>query len=428
MRTLVLGGGGRESALAWALQRSGSVSQVLCAPGNPGTEAFATSVVVDIEDPGAVVEAARRTSADLVIVGPEGPLVAGVADALRQSGMKVFGPDAGAARIEGSKAHAKELMDQAGIQTARWSTFDSVDKAVAFADELGPPYVVKADGLAAGKGVLVTEERGEAVETIRASLEEGRFGKAGATVVVEEFLDGEETSLIAVADRTTVIPLEPAQDYKRAFDGDRGPNTGGMGCYSPVPVCPPEVVEGIVQGVIEPMVAATAGIGAPFSGAIYAGLVLTSEGPRVLEFNARFGDPETQVLLPRLRSDFGELAHACASGELAGASVEWTDEVCVGLVLASGGYPGAYPTGIEIHGLETAAGADGVEIFHAGTSRRDGAIVTAGGRVLVVSALAPTFKQARALAYDAASRIDFEGKHVRADIALKAQLSERSDV
>ena len=428
MRTLVLGGGGRESALAWALQRSGSVSEVLCAPGNPGTEGFATSVVVDIEDPRAVVDAARRTNVDLVMVGPEGPLVAGVADALRESGLKVFGPNADAARIEGSKVHAKELMDEAGIETARWSSFDSVDKAVAFADELGAPYVVKADGLAGGKGVIVTEEREEALETIRASLEEGRFGEAGATVVVEEFLDGEETSLIALVDGATVIPLEPAQDYKRALDDDRGPNTGGMGCYSPVPVCPPEVVERIVQGVIDPMVSATAGIGAPFSGAIYAGLVLTSEGPRVLEFNARFGDPETQVLLPRLSSDFGELARACATGDLAGASVEWTDEVCVGLVLASGGYPGAYPTGVEISGLENAAAVEGVEIFHAGTSRRNGAIVTSGGRVLVVSALAPTYKQARALAYDAASRIDFEGKHLRADIALKAQLSERSDV
>ncbi len=428
MRTLVLGAGGRESALAWALQRSRSVSEVLCAPGNPGTEEFAASVAVDIADPEAVVEAARRTSADLVVVGPEGPLVAGVADALRVSGVKVFGPNAAAARIEGSKAHAKELMDKAGIQTARWSAFDSVDKAVAFADELGPPYVVKADGLAAGKGVIVTEEREEAVDTIRASLEGGRFGEAGSTVVVEEFLDGEETSLIALADRTTVIPFEPAQDYKRALDDDRGPNTGGMGCYSPVPVCPPDVAERIVQGVIDPMVAATAATGAPFSGAIYAGVVLTAEGPRVLEFNARFGDPETQVLLPRLRSDLGELALACATGDLAGASVEWTEDVCVGLVLASGGYPGAYPTGIEIDGLEDAGALKDVEIFHAGTERRDGAVVTAGGRVLVVSALAPTFKQARALAYDAASRIDFEGKHVRADIALKAQLSERSDV
>ena len=354
-----------------------------------------------------------------------GPLVAGVADALRAAGVRVFGPNADAARIEGSKAHAKELMDNAGIPTARWSSFDSVDKAVAFADELGPPYVVKADGLAAGKGVIVTEERDEAVETIRASLEGGRFG---ATVVVEEFLDGEETSLIALTDGTTVIPFEPAQDYKRALDDDRGPNTGGMGCYSPVPVCPPDVAERIAQGVIEPMLAATAAIGAPFSGAIYAGMVLTAEGPRVLEFNARFGDPETQVLLPRLRSDLGDLALACATGDLGGASIEWTEDVCVGLVLASGGYPGAYPTGIEISGVVVAGALDGVEIFHAGTERRNGVVATAGGRVLVVSALAPTFKRSRALAYDAASRIDFEGKHVRTDIALKAQLSERSDV
>lgn len=427
MRTLVLGSGGRESALAWALNRSTSVTELVCAPGNPGTEGFAATLDVDIADPDAVVDAARLMAADLVVVGPEGPLVAGVADALRAAGVNVFGPDANAARIEGSKTHAKELMDRAGIRTARWSSFDSVDKAVAFADELGPPYVVKADGLAAGKGVIVTEDRETAVESIRDCLEKDRFGAAGATVVVEEFLDGEEVSLIALTDGDTVTPFEPAQDYKRAFDGDRGPNTGGMGCYSPVPVCPTEVAERIVHDVVEPMVAATRAGGAPFSGAIYAGLVLTAEGPRALEFNARFGDPETQALLPRLRSDFGELALACAGGNLPGAQLEWAEEVCVGVVLASGGYPGAYPTGLEISGLEAAAAVNGVEVFHAGTARRDGTIVTSGGRVLVVSALAPTFERARALAYDAAARIDFEGKHVREDIALKAQLSERSN-
>lgn len=421
MRALVIGSGGRESALAWALARSPSVDSVFAAPGNPGIARLAETIDLDATRPAGAVEAARRVGADLVVVGPEAPLVEGVGDALRAKGFRVFGPDAAAARIEGSKSYAKELMGRGGVPTARWQSFEDVDKALGFMDELGPPYVVKADGLTAGKGVVVSDDREVALEAVRDRLERGSFGAAGATVVIEEFLDGPEASLIAFVDGKELAPCEVAQDYKRAFDDDAGPNTGGMGAYSPVPECPQEVADRIIEEVIRPMVAATAAAGAPFVGALYAGLALTSRGPRVIEFNARFGDPETQALLPRLTSDFGEVAFAAATGELAGARLEWTSQACVSVVLASGGYPGSYETGTIIEGLDEAARMDGVEVFHAGTAERDGDIVTAGGRVLAVSALGPDFVVARARAYAAAQTITFDGCHLRSDIAMRAE-------
>ena len=424
MRVLVIGSGGRESALVWALARSPSVAGVVAAPGNAGIARMADTIDVRSIDPGGALEAARRTRADLVVVGPEAPLVAGAADALRAEGFKVFGPDAAAARIEGSKSYAKELMDHAGVPTARWQSFDSVAKAVSYLDELGPPYVVKADGLAAGKGVVVTSEREEAVEAVRERIEGRVFGEAGSTVVIEEFLDGEEASLIAFVDGKNVAPCEVAQDYKCIFDNDEGPNTGGMGSYSPVPACPPELAESIVDVVIEPMVRATAATGRPFVGALYAGLALTSRGPRVVEFNARFGDPETQALLPRLRSDLGEVALAAATGDLAGTRLEWSSKACVSVVLASEGYPGRYDWGFVIEGLDEVGAMEDVEVFHAGTTEREGQMLTAGGRVLAVSALGDGFGAARALAYDAASRINFDGKHVRKDVALRAEKTE----
>ena len=420
MRVLVIGSGGRESALAWALARSPSVTSVFAAPGNPGIARLAEVLDRDATAPAIAVEAAREVKADLVIVGPEAPLVAGVGDALRAEGFKVFGPNANAAGIEGSKAYARELMDKGGVPSARWEVFDEVDKAVAFMDELGPPYVVKADGLAAGKGVLVATDRDEAVEAIRDRIERRAFGDAGAKVVIEEFLDGEEASLIAFTDGTAVVGCEVAQDYKRAFDDDAGPNTGGMGSYSPVPSCPPETADRILSEIIEPMVRATADAGAPFVGALYAGLALTSRGPRVVEFNARFGDPETQALLPRLLSDFGEVVMATATGELSGSRLEWSPRPCVSVVLASEGYPGSYDTGIEIGGLETVEGSDDVVVFHAGTALREGRIVTAGGRVLAVSALGDDFVAARERAYEATNQITFDGKHQRFDIGLRA--------
>jgi len=420
VRVLVIGSGGRESALTWALARSPSVSDVFAAPGNPGIARLAEVLDVDAATPASAVEAARAVNADLVIVGPEAPLVAGVGDALRLEGFKVFGPNANAAHIEGSKAYARELMDKGGVASARWQVFDEVDKAVGFMDELGPPYVVKADGLAAGKGVLVATDRDEAVEAIRDRIERRAFGDAGTRVVIEEFLDGEEASLIAFTDGTAVVGCEVAQDYKRAFDDDAGPNTGGMGSYSPVPSCPPETAERILSEIIEPMVRATAGTGAPFVGALYAGLALSSRGPRVVEFNARFGDPETQALLPRLLSDFGEVVMATASGELAGSRLEWSPRPCVSVVLASGGYPGTYDTGLEIDGLDDAESSDDVVVFHAGTERRGESVVTAGGRVLAVSALGDDFLAARERAYEATNMISFDGKHQRFDIGLRA--------
>ena len=420
MRILLLGSGGRESALAWALDRSNSVSELVCMPGNPGVGVVAELVAGDPSDPSAVLELAGQTRPDLVVVGPEAPLVVGVGDALRQAGIIVFGPDAGAARIEGSKAYAKQLMERAGVPTGRGREFSDPSAAVAFMDELGAPYVIKADGLAAGKGVVVTSDREEAIEAIDERLVRGAFGDAGRKIVIEEFLDGQEASVIAFTDGTTVIPCEPAQDYKRVFDGDAGPNTGGMGSYSPVPACPPDVLDQVIEEVIEPVVKETAAAGAPFVGALYAGLALTDRGPKVIEFNARFGDPETQALLPRLESDLGEVCMAAAAGDLEGTKLQWSPDSCVSVVLASGGYPGPHETGFEITGIEDAE-STGAIVFHAGTSLADGKLVTSGGRVLAISALGPTFDAARERAYAAADLIGFEGKHLRRDIALRAR-------
>jgi phosphoribosylamine---glycine ligase len=429
MRVLLLGSGGRESALAAAFARSSSVEELVAAPGNPGIREVASLERVDIESGPAVVELARRIDADLVVVGPEAPLVAGVADALRLAGINVFGPAAVDAELEGSKAFAKDVMQRAGVPVPRWGRFSDAEKAIAFLDELGSPYVVKADGLAAGKGVVVSEDRAEAVAAIDACVLGGRFGSSGRTVVVEEHLAGEEVSLIAFSDGRTVIPCEPAQDYKRVFENDEGPNTGGMGSYSPVPVCPPELSAQIVSDFMEPVVRALGKRDGPghYSGVLYAGMMLTPDGPRVLEFNVRFGDPETQALLPRLDADLGEVCMASATGELAGSRLGWKSDACVAVVLASGGYPGSHETGFEITGIAKAQSLDGIEVYQAGTAMDGDRIVTAGGRVLAVSALGRTFGDARSRAYDAADAIEFEGKHVRRDIGLRAEKTERED-
>lgn len=424
MKVLLLGSGGRENALAWGLARSSSVSELFVAPGNPGMTALGESCDVDPVDVPVVLELAKRVGVELVVVGPEAPLVAGVGDALRAEGYAVFGPDQAAAEIEGSKSHAKTLMETAGIPTGAARSFTSVEDAVAYMDELGAPHVIKADGLAAGKGVIVTEDRSEAIGALEALLVDRRFGDAGASVLIEEFLDGPEVSLIAFSDGKNVVPCEPAQDYKRVFDGDQGLNTGGMGSYSPVPQCPPLVAAEITKEIIAPMVAETARRGAPFVGALYAGLALTTKGPRVIEFNARFGDPETQALIPRLKSDLGEVMHASASGDLAGAKLKWSKDACVTVVLASGGYPGAHETGRTITGVEAASAMDGVTVFHAGTALKGDELVTAGGRVLAVSATGDSFKVARERAYEAADKIEFEGKHARTDIGRRAEESE----
>jgi phosphoribosylamine--glycine ligase len=424
MRVLLLGSGGRESALAWALARSSMVTEMVAAPGNPGIGRVASLEAENPADVDAMVQLARRIRPDLVVVGPEAPLVAGVGDALRAEDVAVFGPDTGAARIEASKSYAKELMERAGISTAAWRSFTSGPAAIAYLDEIGPPYVIKADGLAAGKGVSVTDDRQEAVAAIEECVLARRFGDAGARVVIEEYLDGEEASLIAFTDGRELASCEPAQDYKRVFDDDRGPNTGGMGSYSPVPACPPELTERIIEEVLVPMVRATSEVGAPFVGALYAGLALTSKGPKVVEFNARFGDPETQALIPRLKSDLGEVMLACARGDLGGARLEWDKRACVGVVLASGGYPGSHDTGFAITGEESASAMDDAFVFHAGTALSNGPLVTAGGRVFAVSALGDGYAAARTRAYEAASLIDFEGKHMRTDIAARAERVE----
>ncbi|CAN5789455.1 phosphoribosylamine--glycine ligase [soil metagenome] len=414
MRTLLIGSGGRENALAWALARSAETSELISAPGNPGMAAFGPTEPLETADPASVVALARRLGAGLVVVGPEAPLVAGVADALRADGRAVFGPDAAAARLEGSKAFAKEVMAAAGVATARWRAFTSPGPATGYLDELGSPYVVKADGLAAGKGVVVTASREEAATAVAASLGGGR------RVIVEEHLTGEEVSLIALTDGQTVAPCEPAQDYKRAGDQDQGPNTGGMGSYSPVPSCPPRLAQELVATVLEPVVRVLGERGTPFVGALYAGVMLTDHGPKVLEFNARFGDPETQALLPRLTTDFGAAVIACATGDLAGTRLTFSQEAAVCVVLASGGYPGPHDTGLVIGGVADASALPHVHVFHAGTEVVDGRLVTAGGRVLAVTALGADVTEARARVYAAAMTIDFEGRHLRSDIGLRA--------
>ena len=413
----MLGGGGREHALAWSLARH---HEVLCAPGNAGIAAVARLVSCDPTDTAAVRELAVREDLDLVVVGPEAPLVAGVADSLLAADVPVFGPTAEAARIEGSKAFAKDVMAAAGVPTAGyWSGVDPADARGALED-FAPPYVVKADGLAAGKGVRICADRAEAEAAIHDLMVAQTLGAAGSMVVIEEFLDGPEMSVFGLCDGADVVLLPPAQDFKRAFDGDQGPNTGGMGAWCPYPFDEAAFAE-LRGAVFEPVLAELASRGAPYTGVLYAGLILTSDGPKVLEFNARFGDPETQVVIPRLTGDLGELLLACATGGLGQAPAPtWDDRACVTVVLASGGYPGSYDTGRVIEGLPDAEAVDGALVFHAGTRAHDGTVVTAGGRVLAVTGCGADVPEARATAYAAADHIHFDGAHRRSDIAASA--------
>ena len=422
MRILLVGGGGREHALVWKLAQSPSVEHLIAAPGNAGIADVAECRPVDSSDIAGLVDLAEKESIDLVVVGPEAPLVEGLVDRLMEKGIAAFGPTAEGALIEGSKVWAKELCVSLGIPTAISETFTDADAAERYLSRLEPPYVVKAEGLAAGKGVTVAKTQDEAVAAIRAALVDRAFGDAGDRVLVEEFLDGREVSALALTDGETVVPLVPAQDFKRAEDGDAGPNTGGMGAYSPVPFVDERTWQGIASEVLEPAVRGLRDRGIPYRGVLYAGLMLTDAGPRVLEFNCRFGDPETQAIIPRLESDLAEMLLATAEGRLGDLKVTWRPEACVTVVLASGGYPGAYETGIPIHGLEDAAGVEGATIFHAGTTRRDDRVMTAGGRVLAVSALGKGLAEARERAYEAASRISFEGMHHRTDIAKEASI------
>jgi len=426
MRVLVVGAGGREHALVWRLARDPSVERVLAAPGNAGIAREASCFGVAADDVDGLLALVERERVDLAVVGPEGPLVAGLADQLAAAGYPVFGPSGEAARLEGSKAWARDLCERYGVPAPASLSAATMSEALGALDQFGPPYVVKVDGLAAGKGVVITEERDEAVRALELALVQGEFGEAGSTVVVEEHLSGREVSAFALADGATALPLGFAQDFKRADDDDAGPNTGGMGAYSPVPFVDEAIAERIQTEILEHTVRALAEEGVPYRGVLYAGLMLTDEGPRVLEFNCRFGDPETQVLMPRLRSEPAELLLACARGDLGAAEVELRPGACVTVVLASGGYPGAYETGFVIEGLVAAEGVEGATVFHSGTAERQGRVVTAGGRVLSVSATGASIAEARDRAYEVSARLSFEGMRHRTDIAELAAKEERT--
>lgn len=416
---LLLGSGGREHALARKLAESPRCGTLYIAPGNGGTLQEGVNVALAEDDPEAVAAFAREEGIGLVVIGPEAPLVAGVADAVRVAGIPCFGPGAEGAQMEGSKKFSKELMARAGIPTAAYGSFTDEASALAYVSEQGAPIVVKADGLAAGKGVIVAATLEEAEEAVRECFQ-GAFGAAGSTVVVEECLTGPECSLLAFTDGKTVLPMATAQDHKRALEGDKGPNTGGMGVYSPVPIVTEDELSAMKQVMLD-TVAELAAEGIDYRGCLYGGFMLTNDGPKVLEFNARFGDPETQVILPRLKNDLVEVMLACAEGRLDEVELAWRDEWAVAVVLTSAGYPGSYEKGKVITGIEDAEAMEDVTVYHAGTTvREDGELVTSGGRVLAVTALGDTFEAARDLAYEACEKIDFEGKTLRRDIGLRA--------
>jgi len=420
VKVLLVGGGGREHALAWKLAQSEHLGALVAAPGNPGIAAHAECAAVKDGDLDELVALARRERPDLVVVGPELPLSLGLADRLRAAGLSVFGPSQAAARIESSKAFAKDLMARHGIPTAAFHVFTRAEAARAYCRELGAPVVVKTDGLAAGKGAIVCASLDEADRAVALCLEDGAFGDAGRTVVVEEFMTGEEVSFFALSDGVSALPFGAAQDHKTVWDGDRGPNTGGMGAYSPAPVFDTEVQERAMAQIVRPTIAALAKEGCPYQGVLYVGLMITPAGPRVVEFNCRFGDPECQAILPRLDQDLLPLLDAVAQGRGLPASLAWRREASVCVVAASGGYPGPYDTGVTITGVEEAGRLAGVTVFHAGTARRDGVLVTAGGRVLGVQALGGDIAGAIARAYAALDRIAFPGMHARRDIGHRA--------
>ena len=418
MDILLLGSGGREHAIAKKLSESPRCGKLYIAPGNGGTTQVGENVALDAEDPQAVAEFAGAHNCGMVVIGPEAPLVVGVADAVREAGIPCFGPGAEGAQMEGSKLFSKRLMERAGVPTAAYGSFTDEAAALAYVRDQGAPLVVKADGLAAGKGVIVATELEQAEEAVRECFG-GTFGEAGNTVVIEEMLVGPECSLLAFTDGKTVRPMATSQDHKRALEGDKGPNTGGMGVYSPVPIVTPEEHE-TMERIMRETVAELAAEGIDYRGCLYGGFMLTPAGPKVLEFNARFGDPETQVILPRLKNDLVEVMLACAEQRLDEVELSWRDDWAVSVVLTSAGYPGAYEKGKVITGIEDAEAMENVTVYHAGTRAENGQILTNGGRVINVTALGATFEDARNLAYEACEKIQFEGKTLRRDIGLRA--------
>ncbi len=422
MRILLIGGGGREHALAWKLAQSDKVEKIFAAPGNPGIAMLKKCSCIDLklDDLEKVADYAEEESIDLTVVGPEATLVAGIADVFKRRGLPVFGPSKAAAQLEGSKAFSKELMAKYNIPTAFFKICEDMETAKAYVKEKGAPIVVKADGLAAGKGVVVAMTEEEALEAIEEMMGDHKFGNAGARVVLEEYMEGEEASLLAFTDGKIVVPMLAAQDHKRIFDNDQGPNTGGMGTYAPAPVMTDILRLKATERILKPVVAAMAKEGTPYQGCLYAGLMIKDDVIKVVEFNCRFGDPETQVVLPLLESDLAEIMLACATGTLDQADVAWSDKAAVCVVMASGGYPESYETGKVITGLAEADAQENTVVFHAGTKNAAGSIVTAGGRVLGVTAVDDNIRAARDRAYAAVENIKFDGAFYRKDIAWRA--------
>ena len=418
MKVLVVGSGGREHALCWKIAQRPD-TEVYVAPGNIGMVDVTTLVNIKVDDIAGLVDFAKAEGIDLAVVGPELPLTLGIVDAFQEAGLACFGPNKAAAKLEGSKAFSKELMKKYGIPTAAFDTFTDVEKAKAFVDEIGVPCVVKADGLAAGKGVIICMTREEADKAIEDMLTDHAFGDASATIVIEEYMVGPEVSVLAFSDGKSVLPMVSAQDHKRIFDGDKGPNTGGMGAYSPAPVYTEALSAEVNKTIIEPTIAAMAAEGTPFTGILYTGLMLTEKGPRVLEYNVRFGDPETQPIMVRMKSDIVELFQACVDGKLDEATLEWHDEAAVCVIMASGGYPASSEKGVPIHGLDDIAAEEAI-VFHSGTAEKDGEIVTNGGRVLGVTAKDATIKGAIDKAYAAVEKINFDHMQFRRDIGARA--------
>ena len=422
MRILLIGGGGREHALAWKLVQSPKVEKLYAAPGNPGMALLqkCECINLNVDDLEGVADYAEEKSIDLTVVGPEAPLVAGLADVFKRRGLPVFGPSKAAAQLEGSKAFSKELMAKYNIPTAFFKICEDIETAKSYVEEKGAPIVVKADGLAAGKGVVVAMTKAEALEAIDEMMGDHKFGAAGARLVLEEYMEGEEASLLAFTDGKTVVPMIAAQDHKRVFDGDEGPNTGGMGTYAPAPVMTDILRLKATELILKPIVEAMAKEGTPYQGCLYAGLMIKGDSVKVVEFNCRFGDPETQVVLPLLDGDLAEIMLACATGTLDKAEVAWHDKAAVCVVMASGGYPESYEKGKEITGLAAAEEDKDVVVFHAGTKEAEGKIVTSGGRVLGVTAVDSSIKAARDRAYAAVEKIAFEKNFYRKDIAWRA--------
>lgn len=420
MKILVIGSGGREHALVWKLAQAKNVSEIFCAPGNAGTSQIAKNINISSDDIEGLLSFAKENKIDLTVVGPEAPLVLGIVDIFKKSGLKVFGPSKEAAQLEGSKIFSKKIMQKYNIPTASFGSFDNIEEAKDFINKTPAPLVVKADGLAAGKGVIICKTKEEAISAVELMISKKEFGDAGSKVLIEEFLTGEEASILCFTDGETIIPMASSQDHKRIFDNDEGPNTGGMGAYSPAPVVTEALLAQIDKEILKPTINGMKSEGIPYSGVLYVGVMVTKDGPKVLEYNARFGDPETQCILPRLKNDLADVMLKIIDNKLSSVKLEWDERPAVCIVLAAGGYPGSYKKGTEIEGLDMARNLDNLIVFHAGTKEIEGKITTSGGRVLNVVGIGKDIKSAIAQGYKGVSCIKFDGMQYRTDIGKKA--------